>query len=177
MVILFMFLLFLTALFLIVLILVQRGKGGGLAGAFGGMGGQSAFGTKAGDLFTRITIGVAVFWILLCVGASSTCPAAKTCSTQLGGTPTRPDRKNRPNHSRAARRSRQSPAGKRLAEAQRPRPRRSLPAAKRRPAASRSDKRRPIVSSGFPPRASLLRDPSGAIPGRAFLAIRCRFRP
>ncbi len=29
------------------------------------MGGQSAFGTKAGDLFTRITIGVAAFWILL----------------------------------------------------------------------------------------------------------------
>ena len=64
---LFMFLLFFTAFFLIVLILIQRGKGGGLAGAFGGLGGQSAFGTKAGDLFTRITIGVAAFWILLCV--------------------------------------------------------------------------------------------------------------
>jgi preprotein translocase subunit SecG len=38
-----------------------------LAGAFGGMGGQSAFGTKAGDLFTRITIGVAAFWIILCI--------------------------------------------------------------------------------------------------------------
>ncbi len=62
-----MFLLFFTAFFLIVLILIQRGKGGGLAGAFGGMGGQSAFGTKAGDLFTRITIGVAAFWIVLCV--------------------------------------------------------------------------------------------------------------
>jgi len=63
----FMILLIFTAIFLIVLILVQRGKGGGLAGAFGGMGGQSAFGTKAGDLFTRITIGVAAFWIILCV--------------------------------------------------------------------------------------------------------------
>jgi preprotein translocase subunit SecG len=31
------------------------------------MGGQSAFGTKAGDLFTKITIGVATFWILLCI--------------------------------------------------------------------------------------------------------------
>ena len=57
----------LTAIFLILLVLVQRGKGGGLAGAFGGMGGQSAFGTKAGDLFTRITIGVATFWIILCM--------------------------------------------------------------------------------------------------------------
>jgi len=60
-------LLFLTAVFLILLILVQRGKGGGLAGAFGGMGGQSAFGTKAGDTFTRITIVVAAIWIFLCV--------------------------------------------------------------------------------------------------------------
>jgi len=64
---LLMFLLFATAVFLILLVLVQRGKGGGLAGAFGGMGGQSAFGTKAGDLFTRVTIGVAAFWIILCM--------------------------------------------------------------------------------------------------------------
>ncbi|MGA2798042.1 MAG: preprotein translocase subunit SecG [Thermoguttaceae bacterium] len=62
-----MILLILTGIFLIVLILIQRGKGGGLAGAFGGMGGQSAFGTKAGDLFTRITIGAAAFWIILCI--------------------------------------------------------------------------------------------------------------
>ena len=54
-----------VGIFLIGLILLQRGRGGGLAGAFGGMGGQSAFGTKAGDIFTRITIVVAVIWILL----------------------------------------------------------------------------------------------------------------
>lgn len=64
-----MIMLLLTALFLIVLILIQRGRGGGLAGAFGGMGGQSAFGTKAGDLFTKVTIGVAAFWILLSIVA------------------------------------------------------------------------------------------------------------
>ena len=58
-----------TAIFLMLIVLVQRGRGGGLAGAFGGAGGQSAFGTKAGDLFTRITIGVATFWICLCVAA------------------------------------------------------------------------------------------------------------
>ncbi len=61
------FFLFVLAVFLILLVLIQRGKGGGLAGAFGGLGGQSAFGTKAGDLFTRITIGVAAVWIILCV--------------------------------------------------------------------------------------------------------------
>ena len=57
----------LSSLFLILLVLIQRGRGGGLAGAFGGAGGQSAFGTKAGDVFTKITIGVAAFWILLCI--------------------------------------------------------------------------------------------------------------
>jgi preprotein translocase subunit SecG len=61
-----MVLLIVTAIFLIVLVLIQRGKGGGLAGALGGMGGQSAFGTKAGDLFTKVTVGVAAFWIILC---------------------------------------------------------------------------------------------------------------
>ena len=63
------FILVLTAAFLILIILLQRGRGGGLAGALGGAGGQSAFGTKAGDLFTKITIGAAAFWILLCIGS------------------------------------------------------------------------------------------------------------
>ncbi len=55
----------LTCLFLICLILIQRGKGGGLAGAFGGVGGSSAFGTKSGDVFTRVTMIVASVWIVL----------------------------------------------------------------------------------------------------------------
>ena len=57
---------FVVSLFLVLLILVQRGRGGGLTGALGGPGGQSAFGTKAGDLFTRITSFVALGWITLC---------------------------------------------------------------------------------------------------------------
>jgi preprotein translocase subunit SecG len=52
-------------LLLIGVILIQRGKGGGLVGAFGGAGGSSPFGSKAGDLFTRITIGMAAVWIVL----------------------------------------------------------------------------------------------------------------
>ena len=64
---LFQLLLFLVSLFLILLVLVQRGKGGGLTGALGGMGGQSAFGTKAGDAFTRITVFTTLFWITLCM--------------------------------------------------------------------------------------------------------------
>ena len=55
----------LLSLFLVCLVLIQRGKGGGLAGAFGGAGGSSAFGTKAGDTFTRITIVAASIWILM----------------------------------------------------------------------------------------------------------------
>jgi len=60
-------LMFVVAVFLILLVLVQRGRGGGLTGALGGMGGQSAFGTKAGDTFTRVTMVTAGVWIILCM--------------------------------------------------------------------------------------------------------------
>lgn len=60
-------LLFFTSLMLIFLVLIQRGRGGGLAGALGGSGGTSAFGAKAGDTFTKLTSGLAVFWFVLCV--------------------------------------------------------------------------------------------------------------
>jgi preprotein translocase subunit SecG len=52
-------------LFLILLVLIQRGKGGGLIGALGGSGGSSPFGSRAGDQFTRITIYVALVWLIL----------------------------------------------------------------------------------------------------------------
>ncbi|TWU64908.1 preprotein translocase subunit SecG [Crateriforma conspicua] len=54
------------SLFLILLVLVQRGRGGGLTGALGGPGGQSAFGSKAGDTFTVITVVVAAVWAFTC---------------------------------------------------------------------------------------------------------------
>jgi preprotein translocase subunit SecG len=54
-----------VGILLIFLVLIQRGKGGGLAGAFGGAGGSSAFGSRAGDLFTRITLILAGIWVLL----------------------------------------------------------------------------------------------------------------
>jgi preprotein translocase subunit SecG len=55
----------LLSVFLILLVLIQRGKGGGLAGAFGGVGGSSAFGSRAGDTFTRVTVIVAAVWVML----------------------------------------------------------------------------------------------------------------
>jgi preprotein translocase subunit SecG len=59
-------LLFFTSLFLIFIVLIQRGRGGGLTGALGGTG-QSAFGSRAGDELTYITLVVAGAWIFLCV--------------------------------------------------------------------------------------------------------------
>ncbi len=71
---LFMLLLSGMAIFLILLVLVQRGRGGGLAGALGGMGGSSAFGAKAGDVFTKITAITASLWIVLCIFATTMAP-------------------------------------------------------------------------------------------------------
>ena len=51
-------------------ILLQRGRGSGLAGAFGGGGGSSAFGAKTGDVFTWITVVVAAVFVLLNVLAN-----------------------------------------------------------------------------------------------------------
>jgi preprotein translocase subunit SecG len=83
-----MILLLVVGLLLMGIILLQRGRGGGLAGAFGGMGGQSAFGTKAGDVFTKITIIMAVIWVLL-AGTSKFFleAAANRQARRLGDTP------------------------------------------------------------------------------------------
>ena len=60
-----MTLLMFVGLFMMLVVLIQRGRGGGLTGAFGGAGGSSAFGTKAGDVFTKITIVCALILSLI----------------------------------------------------------------------------------------------------------------
>jgi preprotein translocase subunit SecG len=60
------FSLFFISFFLIFIVLIQRGRGGGLSGALGGTG-QSAFGSRAGDEMTYITLIVSAIWIFLCV--------------------------------------------------------------------------------------------------------------
>jgi preprotein translocase subunit SecG len=53
---------------LILLILVQKGRGGGLSGAFGGAGGgASLLGTKTGDFLTWVTIGLVVTFLVLAI--------------------------------------------------------------------------------------------------------------
>lgn len=54
-----------VAAVLILVILMQRGRGGGLVGAFGGPGGSSAFGAKTGDVFTVITVVTAALFLII----------------------------------------------------------------------------------------------------------------
>lgn len=92
----------LTSLFMIGLVLIQRGKGGGLAGAFGAAGGSSAFGTKSGDVFTRITIYTGLVWVCMAMllvvvsnatrgtGGSAFGNAAAAAQRKTGESPSRP---------------------------------------------------------------------------------------
>jgi len=49
------------------LILIQRGKGGGLAGAFGGGGVEQAFGTRATTLAQKATAVLGGIYLLLAI--------------------------------------------------------------------------------------------------------------
>lgn len=57
----------LICIVMILLVLIQRPQGGGLSGAFGSGGGggagQTAFGTKTGDVLTWATIGIFVCFV------------------------------------------------------------------------------------------------------------------
>ena len=55
-----------VAVILILLVLIQKGRGGGLSGAFGGGGGNTAFGSKTGDVLTWATS--IVFGVFLLLG-------------------------------------------------------------------------------------------------------------
>ncbi|MFO0840080.1 MAG: preprotein translocase subunit SecG [Phycisphaerae bacterium] len=55
------------AILLMGVILLQRGKGVGLSGAFGGAGGNTAFGAKTGDALTWITVVLASIFLLVAI--------------------------------------------------------------------------------------------------------------
>ena len=65
-----MILFLLCGVILSLLVLIQRGRGGGLAGAFGGAGGSSAFGTKTADVFIKATAVLGgIFFVLAIITA------------------------------------------------------------------------------------------------------------
>lgn len=59
----------LAAVALVLIVLIQKGKGGGLSAAFGGIG-TSLLGTKTGDFLTWVTISLVAVWLLLSVAAA-----------------------------------------------------------------------------------------------------------
>ncbi len=51
----------------ILLIMIQKGRGGGISSAFGGAGGNTAFGSKTGDVLTWATSVVFLLFLVMCV--------------------------------------------------------------------------------------------------------------
>jgi protein translocase SecG subunit len=83
-----------VAIVLMGVILLQRGKGVGLSGAFGGTGGHTAFGAKTGDVMTWATVVGALILLATAVGLNylfqpPPAPAAPvTPAAPAGGTET-----------------------------------------------------------------------------------------
>jgi preprotein translocase subunit SecG len=57
----------LISLLMVLVVLIQKGRGGGLSGAFGGAGGHTAFGSKTGDVLTWATSIIFGVFLLLAV--------------------------------------------------------------------------------------------------------------
>jgi len=55
------------SLFLIAVILLQAGKGGGLADTFGGSQMQNMFGTKSTTVLTKVTAVCAIGFVITCI--------------------------------------------------------------------------------------------------------------
>ncbi len=85
---------------MILLVLVQKGRGGGLSGAFGGAGGNTAFGAKTGDVLTWATSVVFAIFVILAVVLNLVCdrhdvgqqsrPGQQTQQTQHAPAPASP---------------------------------------------------------------------------------------
>ena len=71
----------LVCVFMILLILIQKGRGGGLASAFGGAGGNTAFGSKTGDVLTWATSIVFGVFLLLAVALNLFADARNNATT------------------------------------------------------------------------------------------------
>ena len=69
---------FICAVVLVLVVLIQKGRGGGLSSAFGGMAG-GVLGTKTGDFLTWVTVG------LVCVFLGHKCRARSKPETTAAG--------------------------------------------------------------------------------------------
>jgi len=86
MVILLLIIHVIVCLFLVGVVLVQQGKAGDLAGAFGGQGSQTAFGPRgASNVLTRLTTWSAVIFMLTSIGLTVTMSRATTSRSVLSG--------------------------------------------------------------------------------------------
>jgi preprotein translocase subunit SecG len=83
---------------LMLVILVQKGRGGGLSGAFGGGGGNTAFGSKTGDVLTWATSILFGVFLLLAIALNlianaydaSHSPKRAAANTSTPAAPTAP---------------------------------------------------------------------------------------
>lgn len=64
------------------LVLLQKGRGGGLASAFGGAGGNTAFGSKTGDVLTWATAILFGIFISLAVALNLLADAKNNAALQ-----------------------------------------------------------------------------------------------
>ncbi|MDP7035969.1 MAG: preprotein translocase subunit SecG [Planctomycetota bacterium] len=58
---------FISGFLLIALVLMRKGEGGGLSGAFGGMGSDTAFGVKAAKHLDRFIAGLACVFLFTAI--------------------------------------------------------------------------------------------------------------
>lgn len=76
----------LVSIVMILLVLIQRPQGGGLSGAFGAGGGggagQTAFGTKTGDVLTWATIGIFICFLVFAIILNFATRPASSSQTQ-----------------------------------------------------------------------------------------------
>jgi preprotein translocase subunit SecG len=86
----FIILFILVCLIMILLVLIQKGRGGGLASAFGGAGGNTAFGAKTGDVLTWATSIVFGVFLLLAIILNLITRNTSASPTSPGGAPSAP---------------------------------------------------------------------------------------
>ena len=95
-----------VCLFLIVVVLLQSGKAADLAGAFGGMGSQTAFGPRgSATLLSKATTISAVIFMLTSISLS-------IVATRSAGVSNLPDLKRRPVQNSAPAKPQSAPAKK-----------------------------------------------------------------